>query len=197
MLKIAAVGDSLTQNGYPPDLDSCLGASYTVDNFGIGMRAIQATSLFPYQLTLQYANMLASGDDIYVIMFGINDSIAANWNNSTSPARFKMDYLALIAAIKAAKPNASILVMTPHPITTNLLGADPTLVNGIITTLTKEVAVESKVYLLDMNALGDATQTVDGVHPTAAQYTVMANIIGKGLCTLIASTYPSEPRPSC
>lgn len=187
MKLIASIGDSTTQNGYPTDLQNCLGTAYQVGNYGLGGSGIQNTDVIAYSASTQYTGMLADHADLYISMFGVNDSIAANWTTGVSEARFVADYEAMITAIKAATPAATIWVLTPFYCYTNTLGANETLINTTISTLVRQVATNTGSTLVDMNVIS-ANQpglSLDGVHPNAAGNLFVAN----QLCTRVLALY--------
>lgn len=172
-VKIAALGDSVTQNGYPPYLSTCAGGQ-TV-NYGVGHTSINGA--LKYTSTPTWTSALGSQANLFLMMFGINDSPSYSWNGVQA---FKDAYKAMIAQVRAANPNAEIVLMTPTHAYTTGLPTQNNLINGEISQAVRDIVTElnsggtipgtipgtKPIKLIDMNVLTDnhSNWTTDGIH---------------------------------
>ena len=118
---IACVGDSITEGqgssggmDYPNQLQTMLGPTYKVMNFGAGGRTMLTKGDTPYWTQGPFKEALASKPDIVVLMLGTNDARVKNW--AALHAEFPIDYMAMIEEFKGVNANAKIYVMIPPPL---------------------------------------------------------------------------------
>ena len=125
-LKVAAVGDSLTQGAigdsgslenacsYTYSLQDFLGSGYEVQNFGRAAHGIYEKHEYPYLSTAEYKNSLSFRPDIVISMFGTNDCKSLYWNDIK--ADYKEIYKDFINSYKEVNPDAKIIICLPTPI---------------------------------------------------------------------------------
>ena len=100
-LKVACVGDSITQNsGWSDKLGAKLGAGYTSTNYGVSGTTLLKQGDHPYWTTPQFTQSHTSNPQIVVIMLGTNDSKPFNW--TAHKTEFVGDYEALIDTARGA-----------------------------------------------------------------------------------------------
>ena len=173
--KVACLGDSITRgrgpSAYPTQLSKLLGDTFEVCNFGKS-----GIPLARYDQTKEYKNALSFQADAVIIMLGTNDAHKKNWK---SKAFFKEKMKSLIATCRAANPKVAIHLCAPLPIFRSKWGHDGKLLADEIVPAVKEVAVEEKCKLIDLNTLflGKESQMKDGVHPKGEGYRIIAETI--------------------
>lgn len=186
-VKVACVGDSITygsgstdrnKTAYPAQLQSLLGESYDVRNFGLGGTTLMNATDKPYTKQTQYTDSLAFEPDIVIIMLGTNDSKPKN--SARIPTEYKRDYLALIETYAALSSNPKIYIATSpfcpnnpeNPGSNDIIGP---VIEQQILPLQREIAAEKGLELIDMNA---ATYRLsifpDSVHPNDEGYRLVA-----------------------
>jgi acyl-CoA thioesterase I len=121
-VKVACVGDSITQgsglpdpgkNAYPSQLQSLLGDKWKVSNFGVGGRTLLKKGDFPYWNEKAYQDALALSPDVVIIMLGTNDTKPQNWAHETE---FVADYTELVKSFQALASKPRIYVCRPCPV---------------------------------------------------------------------------------
>lgn len=136
-ITVACVGDSITEgylssNGgdYPHQLQTLLGSSYKVLNFGAGGRTMLKKGDNPYWRTGPLKQALASKPGIVVLMLGTNDAKFHNWG--PLHAEFPVDYASMIAEFAALTPKPLIYIMVPPPLYQNgRYGMNQTVINTL------------------------------------------------------------------
>ena len=121
-VKVSCVGDSITQgsglpdpgkNAYPSQLQSLLGDTWKVGNFGVSGRTLLKKGDFPYWNEKAYQDALASSPDVVIIMLGTNDTKPQNWAHETE---FVADYTELVKSFQALASKPRIYVCRPCPV---------------------------------------------------------------------------------
>jgi acyl-CoA thioesterase I len=164
--RVACAGDSITAgtygNVYPDFLQSLLGATYEVKNFGVEASTLLASGAKPFVDQPEFSSLTAWRPDIVVIMLGTNDSKAQDWRSS---ARFVADYAALIAKIRKSNPKVRIYVCTPPTVVADAWGIRGQVIATEVCSKIKAAA--KNVKLIDVHAAfkGKAGLHSDGVHP--------------------------------
>lgn len=120
-IKIACIGNSITygsgvanreKNAYPGQLQSLLGTSYEVENFGVSGATLLKKGDKPYWKTEGYAGALKFGPDIVFIKLGTNDS---KKQNRLFLGDFESDLTELIQSFKTRNSEARIVLLLPLP----------------------------------------------------------------------------------
>lgn len=185
-IRIACVGDSITANsGYPVELQSMLGANYTVGNFGVGESTVSLNSWKPYMNQPEFQNAVAFMPNIVVILLGTNDDLESlHQYNET----FQEDYTKLITSFQQLETNPDILIANQPPIFNNSSDLSPTYLTNIIIPKTEALANKMNIPVIDLyNAFGNHTDYFeDGVHPNSKGATVIASEVFNMLSTLSA-----------
>lgn len=173
--RVACVGDSITfgdalaepdQQSYPAQLQTMLGDSFEVRNFGRNGRTLLKAGHAPYWREEALAEALAMAPDVVVIMLGTNDSKPDNWRYAE---QFEPDYLALIDTFLHLPAPPEVIVCLPPPVYQNGFEiTEHTLTQEIVPAI-RQVAQQRPVILIDLPAVmrQKSTWFVDGVHPTA------------------------------
>jgi lysophospholipase L1-like esterase len=162
-IRVACVGDSITEGSYyPSDLQGLLGKNYTVGNFGAGGSTVLFSSDKPYIYRIAFQKAMAFHADIVVIMLGTNDATPKYYGKIDN---FDRDYKMLIGQFKAENPQ--IWLVKPPPIFYDGLGPNSAnLVNGVIPRI-EQVATELGLPIIDVYTLllNHPEFFTDGVHP--------------------------------
>lgn len=186
-VRVACVGDSITYGSgatdrsttaYPAQLQSLLGDSYDVRNFGLGGTTLMNSTDKPYTAQTQYTDSLAFEPDIVIIMLGTNDSKPKN--SAQISTDYKIDYLTLIKAYQALSSNPKIYIATSpfcpndpeSPGTNDIIGP---VIEAQIVPLQKEIAEETGLELIDIfSATWRQSIFPDSVHPNDEGYRLLA-----------------------
>jgi len=166
-IKVACVGDSLTQNTvYPLTLWIELGfEAYNVQNFGVGSTTVSLDSETPYMATPTFQEALDFQPDIVILMMGTNDAQPSLFQFNTT---FMADYLQLVNAFQSLSSNPEIWIVLPPPIFGDKGGTiSPEYYAQTLIPLITEVANQTNLPTIDVySALLDASEHFpDGLHP--------------------------------
>jgi len=196
VIRVACVGDSITEAGllkeserYPGQLGEILGDKYLVKNFGKSGATLLKKGHYPsYWKTSEYKKSHEFNPDIVTIMLGTNDSKGGNWSKHS--ASFVTDYIALIKTYQELESNPEIFIVLPPPAFSGRFGINGKVIAEEIIPLTREVAKKANLKIIDLNAvlvdkIKDSKNKKllyrDGIHPTIAGSTVIAETIAKGI----------------
>jgi lysophospholipase L1-like esterase len=203
-IKIACVGDSitygtglsgsaLTTGSYPAVLQSLLGSSYQVGNYGKpsayiypfeSQYNIKTDKALSYKNTVEYTNSLAFAPDVVIFALGTNDvrSLAAHKSEAADALveaynDLMNDYLALPSVQKA-------YVVTVHPMPGESIISEH--LYGYLQGIQKEAANNLGLEVIDLyeeafDYFEIKMHESDKVHPNAAGYSVWANIVYSAL----------------
>jgi sialate O-acetylesterase len=184
--KVACVGNSITYGflvenrdsmNYPAQLQRLLGKDYVVGNFGKSGATLLKKGHRPYTEQDEYKAALEFVPDIVVMHMGVNDTDPRNWPNYNN--EFVSDYTSLINDFKRINPNVRIMIAELTPLSARHFrfrtGTRDWRLE--IQEAIKNVAKYNNVELIDFNEPFRDRQNllVDGIHPTAAGATVLAN----------------------
>ena len=217
-VKIACIGDSITDGGfipgygypdgqglddprcYPKQLEALLGENYEVKNFGDSGRTLMSTADYPYISAPGelYRESLQYDADIVLIMLGTNDAKVTNDPKTTnwkedSPQQFKTDLEALIEVYRNLPSHPTVYVLTSP---TAFNGGNYNIVPANVDTiaeLQREVAADLNAPLIDMHALTAdmGSYFSDNIHPNQAGYARLAQLVYNELVPTFAA--PSAP----
>jgi acyl-CoA thioesterase I len=178
-IKVACVGDSLTQSSeYPYDLWSLIGnQSYDLRNFGAGSTTVLRSSETPYMNTSVYHEALDFQPNIVIIMVGTNDAQPSLHRFNQS---FTADYVALINSFIELKSKPEVWVVLPPPIISNQSGAiDSAYFGNQIIPRIAEAANMAGVPVVDVYSVfvGHPEYYKDGLHVNSAGAGVIADTV--------------------
>lgn len=186
--KIACVGDSITYGynlsdpstqSYPAVLAMRLGASDTVQNFGVSGTTLLKSGDKPYWNETNFTASTSFEPDVVIIMLGTNDAKPQNWSNK---AEFTPDYLDLIAHYRSL--GALVYVATPPPVyPPGAYDIPPDVVANEVVPLVETIAGQANAPLVDVfTALsGKSDDFPDTVHPNAAGAALIAGTVQASL----------------
>ncbi|HZH36509.1 MAG TPA: GDSL-type esterase/lipase family protein [Flavisolibacter sp.] len=186
-IKVACVGNSITEGvgvakgkTYPDQLQALLGDKYEVRNFGISGRTLLKKGDYPYWNEARYTEALEWQPDMVIIKLGTNDSKPQNWKWKNE---FRKDYIAFINSFKSAANKPAIYVCTPIPVFEDRWGITESIVRNKIIPNAKKAARKTGGKVIDLYTpfIGKKDLTLDGVHPNAEGYTLLAGEVYKGL----------------
>jgi lysophospholipase L1-like esterase len=181
--KIACVGASITEgalienpgeNSYPGQLQSLLGPTYKVENFGVSGSTMLKKGNFPYWKTEAYQKALRSAPDIVFIDLGGNDAKAVN---RTYYNELENDCREMIRSFKnlPSKPQVVVVLPTAFFVKDKNGIYDPVCQKEVTPRL-KKAAQKEKVETIDMHLLhADRPDLVpDDIHPNRKGSEMMA-----------------------
>jgi acyl-CoA thioesterase-1 len=189
LIHVACVGDSITESsGYPENLQTMLGDSYRVGNFGVSGSTVRLNSDLPYMDQPAFEKAKAFQPSIMVIMLGTND---ATENVTDSVKEFQSDYQKLVDECQVLESNPSIWLVKPPPISENGLNLNDTNLKCDVIPCIENVANELNLPIIDINAVmtNYPQYFMDGVHPSSEGAMLIANEINQ-VITLNDTTTP-------
>jgi acyl-CoA thioesterase I len=159
--KIACVGDSTTygygltnraSESYPAVLEGLLGATHTVQNFGVSGCTLLKNGDKPYWKEGTFSSSDNFDPDVVIVMLGTNDAKPQNWSHK---AEFSSDYLALIDHYRAL--GALVYVAAPPPVyDPGAFDIAPTVVASEVVPLLRQIATHCGWYRAWQRELGGA-----------------------------------------
>lgn len=109
-IKVACVGDSLTESPYPAILAKLLGDDYIVGNFGASGATLLSHGDNPYTSRDEYGLSREFSPDVVIIMLGTNDTKPWNWECSRE---FKENYRRLVESYLSLPSQPRVYLCTP------------------------------------------------------------------------------------
>jgi acyl-CoA thioesterase-1 len=188
--KIACVGDSITygyglpspgQQSYPAVLQTLVGSTHTVRNFGTSGCTLLKQGDKPYWNDANFAASDAFKPDVVIVMLGTNDAKPQNWSHKAS---FATDYASLIDHYRNL--GALVYVAVPPPVyPPGAFDINPDVLSGEIVPLVRQIAASAGAPLIDVFAAlsGKASLFPDTVHPNAEGAQVIAQTAAAALQT--------------
>jgi len=176
-VKVACIGDSITERGYPFMLRSMLGSDFTVANFGVSGSTVSRDSILPYMDQKAFQKAKDFDPDIIIIMLGTNDAnpeITVDGDEG-----FEEDYKQLISEFCDLVGDEQIYLMkSPSILSTNSAYNNTYLVKTIIPQI-DHVATDLGLPIIDIyNTLGENPDYYsDGVHPNKDGSTIIASTV--------------------
>jgi MYXO-CTERM domain-containing protein len=185
-IKVACVGDSITQNsGWCEALGTKLGSEYQASNFGVSGTTLLKAGDSPYWTSAKFTPSHDFAPNIVVIMLGTNDSKPRNWSQK---AAFVTDYAALIDSYASLATHPSIYINLPPPAGTNTYSISGTVIANEIIPLIRQVATNKQLPIIDIfTAFGgnkfDASLygAQDQVHPNSKGAQVICDVVYNAL----------------
>lgn len=179
--RVACIGDSITQfSTYPTDLQTMLGTSYNVREFGISGSTVLFSSFTPYIDQREFQRAKQFLPNIVIIMLGTND---AREDYYQSIANFVADYKQLVREVQALESKPKIFLVKPPPIFDNDLDlSNVNMLEGVIPGI-GQVAEELSLTLIDVYTplVNHPEYFSDGVHPNNEGATVIASEVYKAI----------------
>ena len=191
-IKVTCVGDSLTYgsgvlktreiDSYPSKLQTKLGPSYLVSNFGLRNGTASETGNLPYINSGEYTDSLKSKPDIVVIMLGTNDTKDINWDAD----EYKKGLSDIVASYLDLKTKPKVyLVRSPYCFSVEgqelaEYGIQPAVVEDELGKIAQEVAQEYSLEYVDMYQVTEGQNdlyTSDGIHFNKDGYELISDTI--------------------
>jgi lysophospholipase L1-like esterase len=197
-IKVACVGDSITfghgvapAETYPAVLGTLLGSGYEVANFGRPGATVIKKGDLPYTKMEEYGRSDAFAPDIAVLMLGTNDAKGQNWVHQ---ADFDADYKDLLAYYRGLPSHPKVYVCLVVFALQNSFGISAAAVQNEVVPRLKKIAEETRAPLIDANTpfASHREWLADGVHPNAAGYAALAQIVADGLASIKPPTITPE-----
>lgn len=185
--RVACLGNSITQLGYPAVLESILGDEYQVRNFGVSAMCAQVSVDSSYVKTDTYGFAKDYGADIAVFMFGANDSKPWHWSNKQA---FAQQYTYMIGQV-AATVEGKVFICLPLPAFENTHAIQDSILEHEITPAIIEMVTmgsladdcSGKYVLVDARAPFEGKPELfqDGVHPNEQGKQLLAQTIADAI----------------
>ena len=193
--RVACIGDSITfgagtkpreQFSYPAQLSAMLGDDYEVRNFGVGSSTLLMAGDKPYGKQPQFQAALDFDPDIVVVMLGVNDTCGSPRGNWEKSAAFLGDARELLHAFQ--RPGRRVIIALPTPMLPTTPGLKPERKADLearrprleqVRDWWREAAGTEHAEVVDLSTSlePDTRFVTDGVHPTAAGYTKVAQSV--------------------
>ena len=179
---------------YPAMLQSKLGNTYEVRNFGVSARTLLNKGDHPFMAEMAWRDAKAFAPDVVVIKLGTNDSKPENWCYG---AEFENNLIQMIDTLcpmvpvlnkkgrptrkmmRAASPR--IFLCTPIHAAKPSWNINDSVITSSIIPIIKKVAQREKLQIIDLNTQFDATDRKlmqqDGIHPTEQGDARIAEIV--------------------
>ena len=179
--RVACLGDSITQfSTYPDELQTLLGTSYNVKEFGVSGSTVLINSFTPYLDQREFQKAKEFLPDIVIILLGTNDARADYYHSIDN---FVADYEQLVRDVQALESKPKIFLVTPPPLFENNLHlSNANLLEGVIPSI-KQVAEDLGLTIIDVYTplSGHPEYFPDGVHPNNDGASIIASEIYKAI----------------
>lgn len=175
-IRVACIGNSITEGGYPEKLAARLGPSYKVENDGVSATTLLKRGDIPYWTRGKLSNVFAFKPHIVTIKLGTNDTKSQNWDRFGG--EFGRDLNALIDTLNTLSTKPEIWLVAPIPIFQNTFGIRNDILKDQILPIYRQVAAGRGINLIDANTpmLNQAALYSDGVHMRPAGNDTLAAI---------------------
>lgn len=194
-IKIACVGDSITEGfgtgnasveSYPAVLQSLLGSSYDVHNFGRSGACVLRSGNQPYANDVYFSDGTNFEPNIVAIMLGTNDGKPYNWVYN---AAFTNDYQYLVDAYLSCTSHPTILICAPCPAIGDAFDINANTLNYEIIPRIRNYASVHGFTVVDVNArmTGHPEWFGDPIHPNATGYAQIADVVRSSITNLMAA----------
>ncbi len=186
--KIACVGDSITYGyglsnpsaqSYPAVLQTLVGSTHTVQNFGVSSCTLLKSGDRPYWKESAFTSSDTFDPDVVIVMLGTNDAKPQNWSHK---ADFTTDYRALVEHYRGL--GALVYVAAPPPVfQAGAFTISPDVLNKEIVPLVRQIAADLDAPLIDVfQALtGKDSYFPDTIHPDAQGARLLAETVAAAL----------------
>jgi acyl-CoA thioesterase I len=175
--RVACLGDSITQaSGYSDHLQTRLGNSSVVGNFGVSGATVNFMTYMPFYFEPAFENAKLFEPTIVIIMLGTNDARTDYYQQIN---RFIEDYIELINDIQVLESKPKIFLVKPPPIFDNMLHLNGTdFREGVIPRI-EQVAESLGLQVIDVyTALVNHPEYFpDGIHPNSEGAQIIADTI--------------------
>ena len=179
LARVACLGDSITEiTGYPADLQTLLGNSSVVGNFGVSGATVNFNTDKPYLFEPAFHNAEVFEPTTVIIMLGTND---ARTDIYQQISKFVADYERIINSIQTLNSKSQIFLVEPPPIFNNTLNLNGTsFAEGVIPRI-EQVASTLGLPIINVYTplINHPEYFPDGVHPNCEGAQIIANIIYK------------------
>ena len=197
---VACVGDSITAGAeasssnttYPAVLQTSIGSSTKVMNFGRSGATMLSVGDLPYQKQSEYtgATNFVSGAGAsavvdVIIMLGTNDSKPYNWTTDTGTRaeQFRKDCALLVDHFTQLATHPLVHLALPPHAYANRFQISGTVLDDEILPVLKQVAADKGIPVIDVDTptTGHPELLSDGVHPNDNGYKLLARVMYDGL----------------
>lgn len=190
-MRITCAGDSITYGSgvlktreldcYPAQLQTRLGTSYLVSNFGLRNATASETGDLPYIESDEYNESLKSNPDVVFLMLGTNDAKTFNWDAEA----YEKGLEKLVESYKKLSSKPVVFLMrSPYCYAINENGEaeysiQADVVTGELGDCVARVAEKTGVEVVDMFEVTEGQDDLytDGIHFNADGYTLIAETV--------------------
>ena len=211
--RVACIGDSITagpqaanarQDAYPAQLQSLLGKTWEVRNFGsVGATVTRSGKPSIWE---NLGPVKGYAPDYIIILLGTEDTYGAPRDNWAGAAAFEQDYRDLIREFKGLPEKPQVLICSPTAMVLETAGLSEARQAELavrkehvqeIRLKTRRVATAQRVHFADLNTLlqgrPELMREEDGVHPNSRGYARIAKYMASALHRLAAGRTPARP----
>ncbi len=195
LIRVACVGDSLTygsgatsaEKRYPDRLQSLLGETYWVENFGLPATTLMSQTSYPYTGTTFYGNSLEWNPHIVILMLGTNDATTGAVNRKEDT--FLAEYQELIRSYQELPSQPAVFVVTPPPAKEN---ATQKNLDRSIWRLVRQAAEQTGCRIIDLQERIslDGDLFFDTIHLNDAGYEIFGQTVYESVSQLEPEDLP-------
>jgi acyl-CoA thioesterase I len=192
--KVACVGNSITYGAglsspatqsYPPQMQTLLGDTYEVLNFGVSSRTMLKKGDYPFWNDIQYTNALAFNPDYVIIKLGTNDSKTFQW--PIYKDEYPLDYKDMIKSFQSLSSHPEVIMCMLIPGQNEGWQIWDSVMRDEVNPVIKQIALDEGLALIDLYTVFENGSPdwilSDGVHPTEAGSAVIAQQV-KNMITM-------------
>ena len=194
-IRITCAGDSITYgsgvlksrgiNSYPAQLQTKLGTSYLVSNFGLRNATASEEGDLPYINSAPYHQSLESDPDIVILMLGTNDAKEINWDQS----EYEQGLLRIVESYQQLNSKPVVyLLRSPYCFAIKEggeveYGIQADVVYGALGESIQRVADQTGVEVIDLFTPTEGKEKLytDGIHFTSEGYDLISDEVLKFL----------------
>ena len=189
-LKVACLGDSITvgyglpaSDAYPVKLQTSLGSSFNVQNYGVSGLTAMIQSRNPdggsYWASSAYQSAKIFAPNVIILKLGSNDAKTTNdTQRGVNNVNFVSDVEAAIDELRSLPSLPTVFLCTPFYAKGNGFNISATTLNNAIAPLLRQIAARKNCKLIDLHALQSGNSSyyhsADDIHPNAAGMALVA-----------------------
>jgi lysophospholipase L1-like esterase len=224
MQTIACLGDSITagarlsqarHTAWPNQLRARLNFSFGYDRIQVEQLGVGGATLLrhgdrPIWKTPAFEKLQQLDVDHLVVMLGTNDTVQEGRGNWEKVGAWEDDLSALIAAVRARRPQANILLAGPPPMFPDQPGLPPERSAALAVRAPRLAELQARTFAfaalhedvdyLDLNGVLRSGRTTDGVHPNEFGQEAIARAVQAALAPKLGLDFDArasmQPAPS-
>lgn len=183
-IRVACIGDSITEGpglakAWPAQLQTHLGKSYDVRNFGVGAATLLVNGDKPYVRQPEYREAIEFAPKIVVIMLGTNDSKPAN---AAQLRNIQKDLATLKTPFLAKR--AKIYVCTPPVVKKDNWGIEASVLGEKVVPKIRSALKRTNAEIIDIHEVfkqKEGNFWMDGIHLNQTGSDIVAEEVAEAI----------------